>query len=82
MSQKDFISRYNQFSGYLWLLIAALSFLVISYKIFTEGSQTWVAYYVIPAMALLMYGTKRWMMKRMYRHLEEMAKQKEESELL
>jgi hypothetical protein len=28
-------------------------------------------------MALLMYFTKRWMMKRMYRHLNEMAQQKE-----
>jgi hypothetical protein len=27
MAQKDFISRYNQFSGYFWLLITGLSFL-------------------------------------------------------
>jgi hypothetical protein len=77
MAQKDFISRYNQFSGYFWLLITGLSFLVITYKIITEGPQTWLPYYVVPIMALLMYFTKRWMMKRMYRHLNEMAQQKE-----
>jgi hypothetical protein len=32
-------------------------------------------------MALLMYGTKKWMMKRMQRHLEEMAQQKNEDKV-
>lgn len=81
MANKDFISQYNKLSGYLWLAIAALSFLVITYKIATEGAQTWLAYYVVPVMALLMYGTKKWMMKRMQRHLEEMAQEKKQENL-
>lgn len=81
MTKKDFISRYNQLSGYLWLVIAGLSFLTITYKIATEGAQTWLPYFIIPVMALLMYFTKRWMMKRMYRHLQEMAEQKKEQEV-
>jgi hypothetical protein len=32
-------------------------------------------------MALLMYGTKKWMMKRMQRHLEAMAQQKNEEKV-
>ncbi len=72
MSQKDFISRYNVISGYFWLVIAALSFLTICYKIATEGAQTWAAYFIVPAMALIMYFTKKWMMKRMQKHLQEM----------
>ncbi len=79
MANKDFISRYNQLSGYLWLLIAVVSFLAISYKIITEGASTWLAYYVIPIIALLMYGVKKWMMKRMQRHLQEMASQQKEN---
>jgi hypothetical protein len=55
--------------------------LAITYKIATEGAQTWLAYYVVPVMALLMYGTKKWMMKRMQRHLEEMAQQKNEEKV-
>ncbi|MEY3075241.1 MAG: hypothetical protein RJB25_882 [Bacteroidota bacterium] len=78
MAQKDFISRYNQFSGYFWLLIAGLSFIVITFKMITEGPETWLAYYVVPVMALLMYFTKKWMMKRMQRHLEEMARDKKD----
>ena len=81
MANKDFISQYNKMSGYLWLAIAGLSFLAITFKIATEGAQTWLAYYVVPLMALLMYGTKKWMMKRMQRHLEEMAQQKKEDQV-
>jgi hypothetical protein len=74
MSNKDFISRYNLISGYFWLAIAALSFLIVCYKIVIEGPQTWIAYFIIPAMALIMYFTKKWMMKRMQKHLKEMDK--------
>lgn len=81
MTNKDFISQYNKLSGYLWLAIAALSFLAITYKIVTEGAQTWLAYYVVPVMALLMYVTKKWMMKRMQRHLAEMAQEKKQENL-
>jgi hypothetical protein len=81
MANKDFISQYNKMSGYLWLVIAGLSFITITYKIATEGAQTWLAYYVVPVMALLMYGTKKWMMKRMQRHLEQMTQQKNEEKV-
>jgi uncharacterized membrane protein SirB2 len=81
MANKDFISQYNKMSGNLWLVIAGLSFIAITYKIATEGAQTWLAYYVVPVMALLMYGTKKWMMKRMQRHLEEMVQQKNEEKV-
>jgi uncharacterized membrane protein SirB2 len=81
MANKDFISQYNKMSGYLWLVIAGLSFIAITYKIATEGAQTWLAYYVVPVMALLMYGTKKWMKKRMQRHLEQMAQQKNEEKV-
>jgi ABC-type polysaccharide/polyol phosphate export permease len=78
MAQKDFISRYNQFSGYFWLLIAIVSFIVVTYKIFTEGMQTWLPYYVVPVMALTMFFIKKWMMKRMTRHLNAMTQEKSE----
>jgi uncharacterized membrane protein SirB2 len=81
MANKDFISQYNKMSGYLWLVIAGLSFIAITYKVATEGAQTWLAYYVVPVMALLMYGTKKWLMKRMQRHLEQMAQQKNEEKV-
>lgn len=81
MSNKDFISNYNRFSGYLWLVIAGLSFITITYKIINEGAQTWLPYYIVPLMALLMYFTKKWMMKRMYRHLQQMAEQKKDQEV-
>ncbi|MEN9743847.1 MAG: hypothetical protein RLZZ65_1652 [Bacteroidota bacterium] len=76
MSQKDFISRYNLISGYFWLAIAAITFLAVCYKIFREGPQTWVAYFIIPAMALIMYFTKKWMMKRMEKHLKALQEEK------
>lgn len=79
MAQKDFISKYNHFSGYLWLAIAAVSFVVITFKIFSEGAQTWWPYYIIPLMALLTYGLKKWMMQRMQKHLKEMAEERESS---
>ncbi|MEN9699417.1 MAG: hypothetical protein RLZZ301_615 [Bacteroidota bacterium] len=80
MARQDFIARYNQLTGYFWLLIAAVSTLIICYKCVVEGPETWVAYFVVPVVALGTYFLKRWMSKRMHGHLEEMNAKKAQNE--
>jgi preprotein translocase subunit YajC len=37
---------------------------------FVEGYKKWVPFYVFALIALLMFFVKKWMMKRMEKHME------------
>lgn len=61
---------YNKIMLYFWLLLSIVSTAVISYMGFTSGFDRWAAYYVVPLVAILMYLFKKWMVKRMKKHME------------
>ncbi|MES2589269.1 MAG: hypothetical protein V4622_09820 [Bacteroidota bacterium] len=67
---------YNKIMLYLWLVVALVSFIFITYYGFTEGFDRWVYYYVVPVVAILMYFFKKYMIGRMEKHLEYLEKQK------
>ena len=55
---------------YLWLVVAIGSALLVTYKGISEGFERWYSYYVISGISFFMYIIRRWMMKRMEKHLE------------
>ena len=61
---------YNKIMLYFWLVVAIVVFLFITFKSVTDGAQKWAPYYVFVGTALLMFFVKRWMMKRMEKHLD------------
>ena len=64
---------------YFWLLAGIFIFLIVTYMGFTEksGFKIWGFYYLFSALSLLMYVVRRWMIKRMEKHLKWMEEQKE-----
>ncbi|MGV3632315.1 MAG: hypothetical protein ACO1O6_13990 [Bacteroidota bacterium] len=61
---------YNKIMTFFWLLLSVGSAIVITYFGFTEGFNRWTYYYAVPVVALVMYFFKKWMVKRMHRHME------------
>lgn len=55
---------------YFWLVVAVLIFLFVSYMSFTDGIKKWWPYYVFVLTSLGMFFFKKWMMKRMEKHLK------------
>jgi preprotein translocase subunit YajC len=43
---------------------------------YSEGIKKWGFYYIFVASAFLMFLVKRWMMKRMQKHLNYLEEQK------
>ncbi len=68
------MKKYNAFMLYLWLIVSIGSALIISYKGFTEGFERWYSYYVISGISFFMYIIRKWMMKRMEKHIEYLTK--------
>lgn len=69
---------YNKIMLYFWLSVAIISGVTITYMSFVEGFDHWYQYYIVPVVSLLMYIVRRWMIKRMQKHLkflEEKGKQ-------
>lgn len=67
---------YNKIMLYFWLFTAILIFIVITYLSISEGFKKWAFYYVFALLAFLAFITRRWMMKRMEKHLKFLEEQK------
>ncbi len=61
---------------YFWLAAAIIIFIITSYMSYSEGIKKWGFYYIFVASALLMFIVKRWMMRRMEKHLNYLEEQK------
>lgn len=66
---------YNKIMLFFWLFIGILIFVIVTYMGFTEksGFKIWSYYYLFSGLALLMFVVRRWMLKRMDKHLKFMA---------
>ena len=60
---------------YVWLFVAAASFIIVTIMGFKEGFDRWSSSYVLTAIALLMFLVRRWMMKRMQKHMDYLNSQ-------
>ena len=70
---------YNKIMRLFWLVLAIAMTILISYLSLTQGFYKWVFYYVFVLVAFGMFFFKSYMMKRMDRHLEYLAQQKEKT---
>lgn len=70
------METYNRIMLFFWLLLAATSSVIITYMGFSEGFNRWANMYIIPIVAILMFIIKRWMVKRMKKHLEFLEQEK------
>ncbi len=64
------MNKYNQLMLKFWLVVSIILPLVITYFVITDGLKKWGQYYVLAIFTFLMYIVRRWMMKRMQKHLE------------
>ena len=55
-----------------WLSLSVFITLFITYMGIMEGFRKWGFYYVFAGLAFLAYITRKWMMKRMEKHVKEM----------
>lgn len=70
---------YNTVMQYFWLVAAIVIFVVTTYMCFTEGVYKWVFYYIFVAIALMMFFLKKWMVKRMEKHMAFLESQRNEN---
>ena len=67
---------YNKIMLYFWLIMAVAIFTFITYMSITDGVKKWGFYYVFVVTSLSMFFFKRWMMRRMEKHLIFLEEQK------
>ena len=67
---------YNKIMLKFWLIVAIVIPIVVTYLCITDSFKLWGSYYVFSIIALFMYFTRRWMMKRMEKHLQYLEEQK------
>jgi len=63
------MNTYNKIMLKFWLLVSIILPIVITYFVITEGFNKWGAYYVLAFFAFLTYIVRRYMLKRMEKHL-------------
>lgn len=71
---------YNKIMLYFWLIVSILIFIVVTYMAITEGFKKWSFHYLFAGLAFFAFISRRWMIRRMDRHLEFMEKKKESEE--
>ncbi len=68
---------YNKIMTNFWLVMTLLIVAVVTYFGITEGFKRWNFYYLFAGLTLLMYIVRRWMLRRMEKHLDFLREQKE-----
>lgn len=56
---------------YFWLVAAILIIGVVTFMGFKDSFEVWGYYYILAAIALMAFLSRRWMMKRLERNHEE-----------
>lgn len=67
---------YNKIMLYFWLFAAIVVFLITTYMSMTDGIKKWGFYYIFVVIALMMFVVKKWMMKRMEKHMQFLEEKK------
>lgn len=67
---------YNKIMLYFWLVAGILSFIGITIMGFIEGFELWVFYYIVSIICFFMFLTRKWMLKRMEKHMQFLEEQK------
>jgi hypothetical protein len=63
------MERYNQIMLYFWILVGTFAFVAVTYFGIKEGFDKWAYYYIFSVLAFLMFFMRRYMMRRMKKHM-------------
>jgi SNF family Na+-dependent transporter len=69
------MNTYNKVMLYFWLLASIVTFIIVTFKGVQEGFERWSVYYLFSGLSLLMYFVRKWMIKRMQKHMEYLQNQ-------
>lgn len=69
------MKTYNTIMLNLWLLIAIVLIVFITYKGFSEGFNRWGFMYIFAFVALSAYFMRRFMAKRVEKHMKYLEEQ-------
>jgi hypothetical protein len=69
------MDTYNKLMLKFWLIVSIILPLVITYFVLTDGFDKWGAYYILAIFTFVMYLVRRFMMKRMQKHLDFLKNQ-------
>lgn len=64
------MNTYNKVMLYFWLVLTIITFSIVTFKVFTESLERWAFYYIFPAISLVMFLVRKWMINRMQKHIE------------
>lgn len=70
------MNKYNKLMLKFWLIVSILLPIIITYFVVTEGFKKWGSYYILAIFTFVMYIIRRYMMKRMEKHLEYLEEQR------
>lgn len=71
---------YNKIMLYFWFVVSIVIFITVTYMGFMYGFKLWGYYYIFAGLALLMFFARRYMMRRMEKHMEWLENQKKENQ--
>ena len=63
------MNTYNKLMLKFWLIVSIILPIVITYFVYTQGFDKWGSYYILAVFTFLMYSVRRFMMKKMEKHL-------------
>jgi len=69
------MEKYNQFMLKLWLVASIVIPIVVTYQVYKHGFKEYGGYYILAAFTIAIYFLRRYMMKRMEKHLQYMKEQ-------
>jgi Zn-dependent protease len=71
------MQTYNKFMEKLWFIAAIALTIFVTVMCFREGFDRWVAYYIFPGIAFFYFFIRRYMHRRMLKHMQFLEKQKD-----
>lgn len=74
------MERYNQIMLYFWLLVGTFALIAVTYFGFKKGFDKWAYYYIFAVLAFLMFFMRRYMMRRMKKHMAYLVEQEKNAQ--
>lgn len=65
---------------YFWLLVGTFALVAVTYFGIKEGFDKWSYYYIFAVLAFLMFFMRRYMMRRMKKHMAYLDEQEKMEE--
>ncbi len=64
------MEKYNKFMLKLWLVASIAIPIIVTYQVYLHGFKEYGGYYILAPFTLAIYLLRRYMMKRMEKHMQ------------